>query len=153
MSSRSKPLNKDKFPHFADLQTRWNDNDVYGHVNNAVYYGFFDKLVNDFLIAKGLINIHGNQQKVDTKPIGLVVETNCHYFAPIAYPESLIGGLRVVHIGKSSVEYQIGLFQKAGKIAIAQGKFVHVYVNAQTRRPEALSEQFRRALVELVKDQ
>ena len=151
MSARPDPLRRDCFPHFATLQTRWSDNDIYGHVNNAVYYEFFDKLVNDYLIAHNLINIHDNDVSAQS-PIGLVVETGCHYFAPIAYPETVEGGLRVNHIGNSSVEYGIGLFQKGGQTAIAQGKFVHVYVNAQTRKPEPLSEKFRDSLSVLMPD-
>ncbi|MGC6472036.1 MAG: acyl-CoA thioesterase [Parvibaculales bacterium] len=148
MTTRPVPESRDQYSHFAELQTRWSDNDIYGHVNNAVYYEFFDKLVNDFLITRNLINIHDGGHS----PIGLVVETGCHYFAPIVYPETVQGGLCVDHIGNSSVEYGIGLFQSGGRTAAAQGRFVHVYVNAQTRKPEALSEEFREALSALSRD-
>ncbi len=152
MTDRPSPNQRQDYPHMVSMQTRWQDNDIYGHVNNAVYYAFFDKIVNDFLIEKNLIDIH---QKDISKPVGLVVETGCHFFAPIAYPQMIDVGLRVQHMGNSSVHYEIGVFASKADAdsddAIAQGKFVHVYVDAQTRRPVALSDLFRNELAALTK--
>ncbi|MGC6475304.1 MAG: acyl-CoA thioesterase [Parvibaculales bacterium] len=146
MSERPTPHHRQDYKHFQSLQTRWQDNDIYGHVNNAVYYAFFDKIVNDFLIERSLIDI---QQQDLSKPVGLVVETGCHYFAPISYPHMIDVGLRVQNIGKSSVHYEIGVFASDVDTAIAQGKFVHVYVDTQTRRPVALSDLFKTELAAL----
>ena len=122
------------------IQTRWMDNDVYAHVNNVVYYSFFDTIVNGYLVAEGALDI----EKSDI--IGLVVETQCNYFAPLAFPEELDGALRVAHLGNSSVCYEIGIFKKDETSPAAEGHFVHVYVDRQTRRPATLSNSLRAAL-------
>ncbi len=128
--------------HHHDITTRWMDNDVYGHVNNVVYYSWFDTVVNHWLATQGLLDIqHGSL-------IGLVVETHCSYFAPLAFPETVTAGLRVGHMGTSSVRYEIGLFGRP-ETAAAQGHFVHVYVDRTSRRPAALPDGWRRALTGL----
>lgn len=116
------------------------DNDVYAHVNNVVYYSFFDTVVNGYLVATGALDI----EKSDV--IGLVVETSCRYFAPVAFPEALEGGLRVARIGNSSVRYEVGIFRKREETPVAEGHFIHVYVNRDARRPAALPDPLRKAL-------
>lgn len=142
MSEKS-PLSA--YPHQLPIQTRWMDNDVYGHVNNVVYYSYFDTVVNDYLIGAGVLDIHGGAV------IGLVVETQCQYFAPIEFPEKIIAGLRVGKLGTSSVRYEIGLFQAANPDSpVAEGHFVHVYVDRENRRPTPLPDAFRAALTKLL---
>ena len=133
-------LNRDGYSYFLDIQTRWNDNDMYGHINNAVYYMWFDTLVNNFLIESGLLN------PTKSKTIGLVVETGCQYYAPLSYPETVSAGLRIAKIGTSSVRYEIGLFKQGEDAPCAQGHFVHVYVDAKTRKPKALGSDMRTKL-------
>ena len=116
------------------------DNDVYGHVNNVVYYSWFDTAVNAWLIEQGALDIHHG----DT--IGLVIETQCNYFAPLAFPQTVEAGLRVAHLGKSSVRYEIGLFAQGEALAAACGHFVHVYVGREDRRPRPLPENLRQVL-------
>lgn len=128
------------YKHVAPIQTRWADNDVYGHVNNVAYYGYFDTIVNAYLIAEGGLDIH------DGEIIGLVVETGCRYFAPVAFPDRLEGGLRIAHIGNSSVRYELAIFAEGVDEAVAEGRFTHVYVNRETRRPTPLPPAFRTAL-------
>ena len=127
------------FRRFVSIGTRWMDNDVYGHVNNVVYYSYFDTAVNGYLVEQGALDIHGGAV------IGLVVETGCRYFAPLTYPETVTAGLRVAHLGRSSVRYEIGLFGP-GREAAAQGHFVHVYVDRETRKPVELPAPLRAAL-------
>jgi acyl-CoA thioester hydrolase len=116
------------------------DNDVYGHVNNVVYYSFFDTAVNGYLIEAGALQI-------ETSPvIGLVVETHCNFFASLAFPQAVDAGLRVSQVGRSSVRYEIGLFGAGEPLAAAAGHFVHVYVDRQTRRPAALPAPLLSAL-------
>jgi acyl-CoA thioester hydrolase len=125
---------------FMPLTTRWMDNDVYGHLNNVVYYSLFDTVVNRTLIEAGALDVErGNV-------IGLVVETHCNYFAPLAFPQTVDAGLRVAAIGSSSVRYEIGLFGEGADTAAACGHFVHVYVDRTTRRPAALPEILRTTL-------
>lgn len=119
------------------------DNDVYGHVNNVVYYSYFDTVVNEYLIAQGALDI------ANSAVIGLVVETGCSYFASIAFPEKIEAGLRVAKIGNSSVRYEIALFREGGDEAVAQGHFVHVYVDRATQKPQALAEPLRAALLRI----
>ncbi len=114
---------------FEGIDTRWMDNDAYGHVNNVVYYSWFDTAVNRMLVAEGLLDITGGST------IGLVVETGCRYFASTAFPDVITAGVRVGHLGTSSVRYEIGLFRNDEDEAVAQGFFVHVYVDRTTRRP------------------
>ena len=140
------PSQLSDYAHHITMPTRWSDNDVYGHVNNAVYYFYFDTVVNKFLIAKDLLTI--GQSDV----IGLVVETGCQYFAPISFPDDITAGLRVGKIGTSSVRYDIGLFAGKDTTAAAQGHFVHVYVDEATRRPVPISSNMRTVLTEIYRD-
>ncbi len=132
------------YPHTIRIQTRWIDNDVYGHVNNVVYYEYFDTVVNRFLIDQGLLEIGKSEI------IGLVVETGCSYFTPIRFPEAVIAGLRVTKLGNSSVRYEIGLFTDLQDTACAQGHFVHVYVDTDTRKPKPLTAAMRNGLESLM---
>ena len=131
------------YKHFLPLQTRWADNDIYGHVNNVAYYGYFDTIVNEYLIGAGLLDIHNGEV------IGLVVETGCNYFAPLEFPQKLDGALRVAKIGNSSVRYELAIFKPGENAPAAEGHFVHVYVDRETRRPVTLPDGFRRALEKL----
>jgi acyl-CoA thioester hydrolase len=134
------PLRRADFPHHLPIDTRWSDNDAYGHLNNVVFYSYFDTVVNQYLITRGVLNI-------DTSPvIGLVVETGCNYFASAAFPEKLEAGLRVGKMGNSSVRYEIALFREGVDEAIAQGHFVHVYVGRETRRPVRVPVNLREVL-------
>ncbi|MDO9437451.1 thioesterase family protein [Hydrogenophaga sp.] len=125
---------------FRPIGTRWSDNDVYGHVNNVVYYSWFDTAVNAHLIEQGALDIHAGDV------IGLVIETQCNYFAPLAFPQTVSAGLRVAHLGSSSVRYEVGLFAEGEELAAACGHFVHVYVNRETRRPVPLPDILKRTL-------
>ena len=116
------------------------DNDVYGHVNNVVYYSFFDTVVNKFLIEQSQLDYSKG------KVVGLVVETKCQYFAPIAFPDVVAAGIRVAHIGTSSVRYEIGLFKNDEDNPAAEGHFVHVYVTRSGNNPTPLSTQMRSVL-------
>jgi acyl-CoA thioester hydrolase len=116
------------------------DNDVYGHVNNVVYYSYFDTVVNGYLISSGALDIERSQV------VGLVVETRCRFFRPIAFPDTVHAGLRVARLGNSSVRYGIGIFRNDEDAAAAQGHFVHVYVDRDTRKPTSLPPEMRRAL-------
>jgi acyl-CoA thioester hydrolase len=139
------PLSVSDFAHFADIATRWIDNDVYGHVNNVVYYEFFDTVVNGYLIAQGALDIaHG-------AVIGLVVETQCNYFKPVAFPDKLRAGLSVTRLGTSSVRYEVGIFRNGDDTAAAQGHFVHVYVDRATNKPVPLPAALRLALAQLAR--
>lgn len=134
------PPRREDYPHFLSIPTRWMDNDVYGHINNVVYYSFFDTVVNQYLVAAGGLAI-------ETSPvIGLVVETLCRYFKPVAFPDTVEAGLRVGRLGNSSVRYEIGIFREGDAAPAAAGHFVHVYVDRTTRRPVPVPETMRRAL-------
>jgi acyl-CoA thioester hydrolase len=128
------------YPHFQAITTRWKDNDVYGHVNNVEYYSFFDTVINGFLIRDGGLDIH--QGPV----IGLCVESHCAFKQPLAFPDPVDAGLRVAHLGNSSVKYEIGLFRQAEFEPAAEGWFVHVFVDRATRRPQAIPPTVRVAL-------
>jgi len=132
------------YRHFLTIPTRWMDNDAYGHVNNVVYYSYFDTVVNKYLIDAGALVIESSPV------IGLVVETGCSYFAPITFPERVEAGLRVARLGNSSVRYEIGLFRNDDPTPAACGHFIHVYVDRETRRPASLPEALRAALAPLV---
>ena len=131
------------YRHFHPLPTRWMDNDLYGHVNNVVYYAYFDTVVNAYLIAEGGLDIQAGPV------IGLCVESHCQYLAPVAFPETLEGGLRVAQLGRSSVCYELGIFQMGALEASAQGRFVHVFVDRLTRRPVELPALLRQSLERL----
>ena len=137
---RPKPEPRAAYRAFVPITTRWMDNDVYGHVNNVVYYSWFDTAVNGHLIAQGALDIHGGEA------IGLVVETQCHYFSPIAFPQKVTAGIRVAHVGKSSVRYEVALFADDEPICAAKGYFVHVYVSRDDRRPRELLPELARVV-------
>jgi acyl-CoA thioester hydrolase len=143
--SREAPLTRADFPHFLEITTRWMDNDVYGHVNNVVYYSFFDTVVNRYLIDNGALDFR------DGKVIGLVVETQCNYFKPVAYPDRITAALAVEHLGNSSVRYRLAVFSNDDNDAAAQGHFVHVYVDRATNRPVPLPDALRKALERIAK--
>ena len=142
--TRPPPYSRDTFRHFQAIPTRWADNDVYGHVNNVVYYSFFDTVVNQYLIEQRALNLE------TSTVIGLVVETQCEYFGPIRFPDVVHAGLRVAKVGNSSVRYEIGLFRNEEKTASAQGYFVHVYVDRASRRSTAVPADMRAALEKIV---
>ena len=141
--TRPTPTSLESYPYRITLQTRWADNDVYGHVNNSVYYFYFDTVVNRWLIETGLLEIG----KSDV--IGLVVSTACDYFAPISFPDTITAGLRAAKIGTSSVTYEIGIFRNDETTASAQGTFTHVYVTEKTRRPSPISDKMKNKLREI----
>jgi len=128
------------FVHFTPITTRWADNDVYGHVNNVVYYAFFDTAVNRLLIERGMLDL------ASSSTVGLVVETQCTYFASVSFPDAVQVGLRVEHLGKSSVRYALGVFRNDEPVAAALGRFVHVYVDRTTQRPVPVPAEVRAVL-------
>jgi acyl-CoA thioester hydrolase len=137
---RPTPRPRSDFTWFSAIQTRWSDNDQYGHVNNVVYYSYFDTVVNAFLIGEaGLVPVTGPW-------MGLVVDTRCSYFAPASYPEPLEAGIAFAEAGRSSQRYEIGIFKQGGETTLAHGHFVHVYVDAASRRPIALPESLTAAI-------
>ncbi|MFV3131685.1 acyl-CoA thioesterase [Niveispirillum sp. KHB5.9] len=138
--SRPTAPGRDEYRHFRRLDTRWMDNDVYGHVNNVTYYSYFDTGVNAYLIEKGVLDIHAGTT------IGLVVETGCRYFASVAFPDTLEVAIRVAHLGNSSVRYEVAIFKEGEGTAAAAGHFTHVYVDRDSRRPAALPADLRAAL-------
>lgn len=140
MSSRPSPQSRSSYRAFRAIPTRWMDNDLYGHVNNVVYYSWFDTAVNALLIEEGALDIHHGST------VGFVVETQCNYFAPLAFPQTVEAGIRVAHVGSSSVRYEIGLFAQGTPTAAAQGHFVHVYVDRATQRPVLLPEALVRVI-------
>jgi acyl-CoA thioester hydrolase len=130
--------------HFTTIQTRWQDNDVFGHVNNVVYYGWFDTAVNGWLIDRGLLD------PVTSSIIGLVVETGCSYAESVAFPEPVSIGIAIERLGSSSVRYRIGVFKERGDLAIAQGHFTHVYVDRASQRPVPIPDAIRTAMAGLL---
>lgn len=143
MSGRSAPRGRDAYRHATIITTRWADNDAYGHVNNTVFYAWFDTAVNEWLIANGLLDVTAGD------PIGLVVETGCRYFAPLSYPgpvEILFG---IDRLGSSSVTYRLGVFAPGSDAPAAEGHFTHVLVDRSTRRPVPIPKHWRDALAAL----
>ena len=138
--SRSPLLVRSDYSCFRTITTRWGDNDAYGHVNNTIYYGWFDTAVNAWLIEQDLLDVEAGD------PIGLVVETGCRYASPLAYPQPIEIGLGVERIGRSSVRYRLGVFAIAADEASAEGHFVHVYVGRESRRPVELPAEWRAKL-------
>jgi acyl-CoA thioester hydrolase len=137
---RPQPEPRSAYRHFLRINTRWMDNDAYGHVNNVVYYSWFDTVVNEYLVRRGVLDIAGSSV------IGLVVETQCRYFSELAFPQPVDLGLRIGRLGTSSVRYEIGVFAEGELAAAAQGHFIHVYVDRATRRPTPLPAPLRAAL-------
>ncbi len=142
MPDAQKPTRAD-FLHWLTIPTRWMDNDIYGHVNNALYYAFFDTVINHYLISDGGLDIHAGAV------IGLAVETGCQFYAPISFPDVIDAGLRVARIGTSSVRYEVGLFRQGDEspnaAPAAFGFFVHVFVDRESRRPVPIPEKMRAA--------
>lgn len=132
--------NRSDFQYFHAIQTRWMDNDAYGHVNNVIYYSWFDTVVNQFLIVNGALDI------VASPTIGLVIETHCNYLASVSFPDVITAGVCVSKLGNSSVRYEVGIFRNDENFASAQGHFVHVYVDRDTRRPASIPSLTRNLL-------
>ncbi len=144
MKTRPEPEKRSAFPHFCPIAIRWMDVDAYRHVNNVVYYSYFDTAVNEYLIQQGVLDVDKGEV------IGLVVETQCQYFRPIEFPGQVQVGLRVRHIGNSSVRYELAVFRDGDDTASAQGHFVHVYVNRASMRPTPLPPPLRQAVTALL---
>ena len=145
--SRPQPAARSLYPHFLPIATRWLDNDAYGHVNNTVYYSYFDTVVNEYLVRQGALDIEHGQV------VGLVVETHCNFFAPLAFPQIIEAGLRVARIGQSSVRYEVGIFGQGEPMSAAHGHFVHVYVDRASRRPVPLPPVLLQALQPLAQSE
>ena len=131
------------YRHFLAIPTRWMDNDTYGHVNNVVYYSYFDTVINEYLIRQGGLDFR------DGAVIGLAIETFCQFHAPLSFPDVIDAGLRVAKLGRSSVRYEIGLFRQGSDAPAATGHFVHVFVERATQRSTAIPEPIRAALAAL----
>lgn len=140
LNTRAQARPRADFPHFTSLSTRWMDNDAYGHLNNVVYYSLFDSAVNAYLMARGVLD------PAHSPVIGLVVDTGCSYFKPLAFPQVVDAGIRVARLGRTSVRYELGLFATGEPLSAACGHFVHVYVDRDTREPTALPAPLRQAL-------
>ena len=138
--ARIEPEPRNAYKAFRSIGTRWMDNDAYGHVNNVVYYSWFDTAVNAYLIEHGVLDIHHGDA------IGLVVETQCNYFSPLAFPQTVEAGLRVARLGSSSVRYEVALFAQDQDLCAARGHFVHVYVDRVSRRPVSLPQPLKQLL-------
>ena len=136
-------VNRDDYPHFLALPTRWTDNDIYGHVNNALYYAFFDTAINEYLIAVGRLDINNGPV------IAFAVESQCQYLRPLAFPGVIDVGLRVGKLGNSSVRYELAVFKQGEPFAAAAGYFVHVFVDRVTQRPVPMPASIRSALERL----
>ena len=137
---RIAPEPRSAYKVFRSIGTRWMDNDAYGHVNNVVYYSWFDTAVNAYLIEHGVLDIHQGAA------IGLVVETQCNYFAPLAFPQTVEAGLRVARLGRTSVRYEVALFAQGEDLCAARGHFVHVYVDRLSRQPVSLPPALKHLL-------
>ena len=142
MSTRETP--RSAWPHFQSIQTRWMDNDVYGHVNNVQYYSYFDTAVNQFLIERGVLDIHKGAV------VGFVVDSGCAYFSPLAFPDMVHVGIRVAKLGNSSVRYEIGVYRNDDPLPCALGHFVHVYVERSSNRSVPIPADVRHVLDTLV---
>jgi len=139
---KEQPAPPGDYPHVRSISTRWKDNDIYGHVNNVEYYSFFDTVINAWLIEQGGLDIHSGET------IGVCAESGCRFLAPVAFPESIEAGLRVAKLGNSSVRYEIGLFREDGE-PLAEGWFVHVFVDRENRRPCPIPDPIRASLAKL----
>lgn len=137
---RAEANQRSDYKHFHAITTRWMDNDAYGHVNNVVYYSWFDTVVNQFLIVNGVLDIE------HSPVIGLVIETQCNYFASVAFPDRITAGVRVTKLGNSSVRYEVGIFREDEPTAAAQGHFVHVYVDRESRKSSSIPDPMRALL-------
>lgn len=140
MSDRPQRVSRSDFARYVSINTRWEDNDVYGHVNNVVYYSFFDTAVNGILVDAGALDL------ARSDIVGLVVSNSCDYFVSVAFPENIEVGVRVAHIGRTSVRYQLGVFRAGEDDAAAQGAFTHVYVRRATQKPVEIPADVRLVL-------
>lgn len=131
---------REEYRHFQSITTRWKDNDVYGHVNNVEYYSYFDTVINTYLIREGALDIYAGES------LGVCAESHCKYLDSLAFPETVEAGLRVEHLGRSSVRYGIGLFKEGSPTPAALGWFVHVFVDRQSRKPMPIPERLRASL-------
>jgi len=142
--TRQPPPRRDAFRRFERITTRWKDNDVFGHVNNVVYYSFFDTAVTRFLLERGIIDTEASPL------ITVVAETTCRYRRELAFPDQVTVGLRAAHLGRSSVRYELAIFRNDEDEAAAEGHFVHVFVGRDSMRPQPIPEAARAALAELL---
>ncbi|MCW5630938.1 MAG: thioesterase family protein [Burkholderiaceae bacterium] len=142
MSQRSQQ--RSDYRHFQVIPTRWMDNDIYGHVNNVHYYSYFDTAVNQFLIERGVLDIHHGEV------VGFVVDTACSYFRPLAFPDQVHAGIRVARIGNTSVQYEVGLFRNDDVQIAAAGRFTHVYVERASGKPVPVPDAVRAVLAPLL---
>ena len=136
----SKQETREDYRHFLEISTRWMDNDIYGHVNNVVYYSYIDTVANEYLIREGGLDIHNDQV------IGVAVESHCNFYAPLAFPDKVEAGLRVGHLGNTSVRYEIGLFSNRRKSVCAAAHFVHVFVDRASNKPVSIPQNLRECL-------
>ncbi len=143
MSEKPVRLGRADFRLFRAIPTRWLDNDAFGHVNNVVYYSWFDTIVNAWLVEQGFLDIMGSAV------VGVVARTQCDYFDSIAFPETAEGGLAVERLGRSSVTYRLGIFRQGAELAAAQGLFMHVYVERSTQAPVPIPAKLRAAMAEI----
>ena len=143
MSEKKTRATRGDYPHFLSIPTRWMDNDIYGHVNNVVYYSYFDTVINEYLIREGGLDIH------DGNIVGVCAESDCKFKASFAFPEDVEAGLRVAHLGNRSVRYEIGLFKEGHEEAAAVGSFVHVFVERATMKAVPIPDKLRAALAKL----
>ena len=141
--NREQPETRERYREFITISTRWMDNDVYRHVNNVVYYSFFDTAVNEYMLRSGVLDLESSAT------VSLVAETGCTYFAPVSFPDVVHCGLRVAHLGTSSVRYEIGIFRNDERRACAQGYFVHVCCDRSTHVPVPMPAALRAALERL----
>ncbi len=141
--ARQQPETRERYREFVKITTRWMDNDVYHHLNNVVYYSFFDTAVNEYMVRAGVLDIERS------RVVCLVAATGCEYFSPIGFPDTVHCGLRVAHLGTSSVRYEIGVFRNDEMRAAAQGHFVHVACDRATQRPVSMPADMRAALEKL----
>ena len=139
----SVPPQRDAFRAFRTISTRWMDNDQYGHINNVTYYSWFDTAVNGYLLETTGVDIR------QLPAIGVVVESGCRYFTPLSFPDPVEIGLALERLGERSISYRLGVFSVTASVAAAAGRFVHVYVDALTRRPTQVPEVIRAAVVGL----
>jgi acyl-CoA thioester hydrolase len=130
--TKQRPARREAYPHFHTIPTRWMDNDIYGHVNNVVYYAYFDTIINEYLIREGGLDIHAGPV------IGVCAESHCRYHDGFSFPEAIQAGLRVAHLGRRSVRYEIALFKADAAKAAAEGSFVHVFVERGSFSPVAI---------------
>ncbi|MCY4152752.1 MAG: thioesterase family protein [Aestuariivita sp.] len=144
MATRAKPGTRSDYADFYPLQTRWIDNDTYGHVNNAVAYSLFDTAVNGWLLDRGLFNPRTSEE------YGIVAETGCRYFAEMTFPDRITAGLRISHVGNSSVRYEVALFRNEDEAAACEGFFVHVYVRRKDHKPVSIASAHRAAFERLL---